>query len=93
MACRVCLYALNVAIAVDQGINAVTGGSPRQTVSSRLGRATQAGKGWAGTACRVLGWIFRDPQHCFSSIIEDDAVGELLDLAGKGGPMTPGALS
>lgn len=93
MACRPCLYGLNLAIAVDQFVNAIAGGSPRQTVSSRLGRAAWAGKGWAAKACVVLGWIFRDPQHCAASIIEDDAVGELLDLDGKGGPMSPGAMS
>jgi len=89
MACRICLYVKNNALALDQGLNALIGGSPRQTISSRLGRAELAGKGWAAAFCRVLSWVFRENGHCRNAIIEDDLIGELLDLDGDGGPMSP----
>lgn len=62
----------NVLIAVDQLGNAVTGGDPDETISSRLGKRVRSGEaGWfARFTCWSLGWI--DRGHCRASIEEDE---------------------
>lgn len=82
MACLICEYGYNVARYLDQGLNTLTGGDPRQTVSARLGRAELNGVHWAAAACRVLGWIFRDPAHCINAVWADDNRMEILDIDG-----------
>lgn len=72
----------NVAIAFDQLGNAVSGGSPDETISSRLGKVKRAAGGtvptwaWLGIARpldAVLDWL--DPNHSIDSI-EDDELDE-----------------
>ena len=82
MACRVCLYLHQLGVALDRTANAVLGGSPEQTLSSRFGRAARKELRWAVVACAILGFVFRDPGHCEASIVEDDDRRELLDLDG-----------
>ena len=53
-------------IAIDQLLNAATGGYPDETISSRLGRADAEGDGFADAACDILGAIEKD--HCKKSI-------------------------
>jgi hypothetical protein len=84
MSCTPCRYAYNIARWLDQGINAATGGDPRQTLSSRLGRAEAAGVAWAVRACRVLGWLWRDPAHCAGAVRAADNEMEVLDIDGPG---------
>lgn len=83
MACVICSYGYNVLRWIDQGINVVTGGDPRQTLSSRLGRAELAGSKPAKAFCAVLSWIFRDPGHCVNVIIPGDNAMESIDIDGK----------
>lgn len=78
----ICDWGYNLARWLDQGFNALTGGDPRQTFSSRLGRAEIAGKPWASVACRVLGWLWRDPLHCLGAIRERDNEMEVIDIDG-----------
>jgi hypothetical protein len=58
-------YLVNLLIAADCATNAALGGSPYETLSSRLGKARQR--------CRACYWICRmlhlmDPDHCQDSI-------------------------
>ena len=84
MACVICVWLYNLARWLDQGLNALTGGDPRQTLSSRLGRAELAGVAWAVAACRVLGWVFRDPLHCAGAVVPGDNAMEAVDIDGPG---------
>lgn len=64
----------NVLVSIDQMINALLGGDPDETISSRAGKAIatrsmqQAGI-WH-VLCRMLHWI--DPNHCPDSIEHDE---------------------
>lgn len=57
--------ALNMAVAFDQSGNALFGGDPRQTISTRTGRALLAGKRWARIAAPVVDALF-GAGHCLS---------------------------
>lgn len=70
-------YFLNVALGVDQLGNTLWGGSPDETISSRLGRLKMANGGtipmtrpWA----RALSWCLDkiDKDHCRRSIEADE---------------------
>lgn len=63
-------YLRNVWLALDQLLNALTGGDPDETVSSRCGRRLLA------TDCRLCGALCRMldvfwPDHCIHNIIKD----------------------
>ncbi|MDH4229980.1 MAG: hypothetical protein OEW11_09615 [Nitrospirota bacterium] len=65
---------VRVARAVDMLGNALLGGDPTETISSRLGKIERKGK-----RCRVCYWICRalhwfDPGHCAKSV--DNTTGE-----------------
>lgn len=57
---------MHIAIAFDQLVNAATGGSEDETISSRAGRLRRDGRGWACVLCAVLDALDRD--HCEKSI-------------------------
>ena len=82
--CALCLalwaYAYNLARWLDQGLNVLTGGDPRQTVSSRLGRAQLGGKWWADWLCAAIGFVWRDPRHCLEAVREADNALEVVDI-------------
>jgi hypothetical protein len=65
-------YCWNILIAIDQFFNAVLGGDPDETISSRMGRWRSMG-GWrakiATSICLVL-HVF-DRGHCYDAIEED----------------------
>lgn len=63
-------------IAIDQFSNAVMGGDPDETISSRAAKAAQRGKRWGCVLCRWLDRI--DRGHCNKSI-EPDEGGRQLD--------------
>ena len=70
------LYVLNVLIALDQYGNALVGGSPDETISSRAGKAQQEGKRWGCVLCRFLNWFERD--HCTKSIEPDEGADAVI---------------
>jgi hypothetical protein len=53
---------MNVLIALDQFGNALLGGAPDETISSRAGRARPLGRRWARWLCWALDKI--DSGHC-----------------------------
>jgi type IV secretory pathway TrbF-like protein len=54
-------------VAVDRLGNAISGGSDRETISSRAYRVQSAEQGrWACVLCRFLGWVTRS-EHCKNS--------------------------
>jgi hypothetical protein len=66
-------YFSNIFRALDQLLNALLAGDPRETVSSRMGKAIDDG-------CRVCLWTCRflslfDQRHCQTSI--DPSVGSM----------------
>lgn len=63
-------YVFKVLVAGNQLLNAVTGGAPDETLSSRFGRARRRGSKTGRATCAVLDWI--DPCHCETSIEFDE---------------------
>lgn len=65
-------YLRNLLIALNQGINTLLAGDPDETISSRVGRASRAGKRWARIAERIIDrlfmWLGEAPGHCGRSI-------------------------
>jgi len=62
-------YILNVLVAIDQLANAVAGGDPDETISSRCGKRVGRYR-----LCRWLCWVLDaiDPRHCHKSIERDE---------------------
>ena len=68
-------WLFNILISFDRFGNALFGGDPEETISSRAGKARNADKFWGKALCPVLDWL--DPDHCATSIDHtegDDAV-------------------
>jgi len=57
--------ASRIVIAYDQLVNAATGGSEDETISSRAARLRKEGRGWACVLCRILDGLDKD--HCNKS--------------------------
>jgi len=55
-------YAVSVALALDRLLNAVVGGSDRDTVTARAARARSCGRWWGWALCAILDRL--DPGHC-----------------------------
>lgn len=80
-------YFWNFLIALDQFLNALTGGDPDETISSRLGKARRGDYGavykfataplrwFVDLAARV---IFGQSDHCAKSIEEDEGRSQVL---------------
>lgn len=63
-------YFLNILIFFDIGLNVVLfGGSPYETISSRVGKRRDDGDKWACKLCKLLDKI--DPRHCEKSRVPD----------------------
>ena len=70
-------YIKNILIGVDQLANAVIGGDPDETISSRAGKEVRSGKGWGWKfLCLVLNKF--DKNHCQKSIEEDEGENALF---------------
>lgn len=62
----------NVALGIDETVNAVTGGDGEETISSRAAKAQVAGKKWGCVLCKILDLFQKD--HCKISL--NTAVGD-----------------
>ena len=68
-------YLLNIFLGLDYLVNALTGGDPQETISSRIGKKRAKGKKCVvcDFLCKVLDWI--DPRHCHDAINPDEGHG------------------
>jgi hypothetical protein len=55
-------WAFNLAVAIDQLLNAVLAGDPDETISSRAHKARLKGRRWGCLLCGLLDAL--DPGHC-----------------------------
>ena len=67
----------NIALAVDQFFNVVLGGSPDETISSRLGKLKRAHGGtlpWSHPVSKIVdfGLDKIDPNHSIDAIEDDE---------------------
>ncbi|PWC81246.1 hypothetical protein [Azospirillum sp. TSH64] len=87
-------YLLGVLVALDQLANAILGGDPDETISSRLGKARRGDFGpslarltapirWAVDA--VFRVVFRQARHCESSIEEDEGGRDIVRTLRRSG--------
>lgn len=66
-------YWLNVLLGLDQFANALAGGDPRETISSRSAKARSEGRSWGCIMCAFLGWVAtklsgQPTDHCALSL-------------------------
>lgn len=59
-------YLWNLLVWLDIGLNVLFAGDPRETVSSRAGKAARKGKQWGCVLCKFLDWF--EKNHCELSI-------------------------
>lgn len=60
-------YGINVAIGLDEFGNALTGGDPDETISSRAAKARNEKRAWGCVLCKLLAWITAT-DHCTLSL-------------------------
>lgn len=60
-------YFFNVSVSFDELLNAISGGHPDETISSRASKARNNGKGWGCILCKVLNFFEED--HCDKVIL------------------------
>ncbi len=70
MVVKVRKYLFNQLVALDQSVNTLFGGAPDETISSRAGKAMNAGKKWGCVLCKFLD--FFDKDHCLKNIENDE---------------------
>lgn len=72
-------YLWNLLIAIDQLLNAVLGGDPDETISSRMGRWRYLG-GWRARIAKPVCWLLNavDPGHCADSVELDGGQRDLF---------------
>lgn len=68
-------YIWNVLISIDQFVNAIMGGDPDETISSRVSKHRT--DWWARPIFRFLEWL--DPGHGDRSKEEDEGENDLID--------------
>jgi hypothetical protein len=66
-------YFRNVAIGIDQLFNAVTGGFPDETLSSRAGREAPYSKFWrvVEVVIDAMFYPFQGPGHCWNAYLKE----------------------
>lgn len=66
-------YVWNILISVDQFFNAIIGGSPDETISSRMGKhLAKRDCMMCNFLCRLLNLV--DKNHCVKSIERDEGI-------------------
>jgi len=78
-------YLLNQLLALDLLVNSLTGGDPRETLSSRFGKEIRDEKNGTDDGCRICTFICRwldvlDSRHCEKSIVHTVGSKEVIDL-------------
>lgn len=77
-------WVVNILIGIDQLGNAIVGGDPDETISSRLGKIKRKHGGtipWSYPLARVIDWGLEkiDPNHTIDSIEEDEGDDQILE--------------
>ena len=77
-------WILNVLIGIDQLGNAIVGGDPDETISSRLGKMKRANNGtipWHRPLSKLVDYGLDkiDPNHSIDAIEEDEGSEAILD--------------
>jgi len=68
-------YLLNQLIAIDQAANALLGGDPDETLSSRFGKRSRS-----NTVRKVINTLFFwQKDHCKASVEADEGKNKILD--------------
>jgi hypothetical protein len=70
-------YFYNVAVGLDMFLNCVCGGLPDETISSRSGRAKDAGKLWGKLLAGTLNAVF--PHHTTQAEQGDEHRAEVVE--------------
>ncbi|TFW71412.1 DNA helicase UvrD [Methylotenera oryzisoli] len=66
------IYLKNNAIAFDQQVNALLGGSPDETLSSRAYRVSRNGSWWRWQICMVvINSLAFNRNHCYESYLSE----------------------
>ena len=73
--CTIRRYIRNVLVGSDQLLNAILGGDPDETISSRAGKRVKSSR-VAYWLCRCL--HFLEPDHCKKSIESDEGSDAIL---------------
>lgn len=71
-------YGYNLAVSADEFLNALIGGFPGETVSSRAARARNNGKNWGCFLCKWLDKLHTD--HCTKSLAMFESLGIDTDI-------------
>ena len=77
-------WLLNILISIDQLGNAIAGGDPDETISSRIGKLKVKHGGkipWSRPVSRVIDWGLDkiDPNHSIDAIEADEGSHAVLD--------------
>ena len=67
---KVSTYFWKLLVAIDQLVNTILGGSPDETISSRLGKRQRRGCKVCSFLCNILNMF--EENHCEKSIEEDE---------------------
>lgn len=70
------LYIHNVGIGLDQFVNAIVGGDPDETLSSRMGKSAAKGHRWWGWVHDALDYFW--PNHCKKAIDKTEGKDEII---------------
>lgn len=72
-------YFWNVMLGIDQLANAIIGGDPDETLSSRMGKNIRDGK---CRLCKIVCYFLNkiDPNHCRDAIESDEGSRQVTDV-------------
>jgi len=75
---------INVLIGIDQFGNALFGGDPDETISSRLGKKKKKNGGaipWTSPIMKIIDWGLEkiDPNHSIDAIEEDEGKDQIIE--------------
>lgn len=66
-------YGWNILVSLDQLANTLLAGDPDETLSSRMGKYVQRGRGWIPCRiCKLLDVVFKQKNHCLNNIETDE---------------------
>ena len=73
-------YIFNLFVSISQFWNAILGGDPDETISSRCGKASRCGNPFVARFLEpLINLIFCDPTHCLDAIEEDEGGCQVWD--------------